>query len=180
MNTTLATAVDVDALVSNANPSNGLWLAFAVLVVGGIAASIYTVVGLVMLYGSSSDEEGGPKRTRDTRGWFIAPFALVLAVTLLGSAALVSSHAPDSEAEIIKAFRAEYPNLTLTAEDIDCVESIVIEADGDEADSCAANRQVEGGFAKVEFSKYRGQFVVTTPGGATVTSDSDLKVLEGQ
>jgi hypothetical protein len=162
--TTLTSAVDVERLQDDSSLSlqSGMLIPLAACL-----AAISTFVALRSI------------GTKGSRKAFLSVIALTLFAGSASSLFLMESQRPDADDVVTKAFAAEYPDLTMYADDLDCIDTMLNAGWDGPAKTCSATRKVDGGFAKVEYAKYRGKFVVTTPGGTNVTADSDLVVIEG-
>lgn len=159
----LATAVDVNTL---GEALHGSYLAMAGVGIPAILAGIAANMCFVEVF-------SGPKTRVRKSVLFLLGVALsgcfVLAFPVVGSMM------PDAKTEIDKSFAAEYPNLTMTPEDRDCIADVARNRE----DSCVATRKVPGGYADVKYTNYRGKFVITSSGGADVRSDADILAIDG-
>ena len=175
---TLASAVDVNSLIDTTHITTfGLVLLVTGVVLVGISVIFLFDVAALLIFFRGKGPVGSPTRNQViTR----VGVCVLLVMSAVGALVLTGTQRPNTDAVIVKAFASEYPDLTLHAEDIDCIKSMVQRRYRDRAESCSAIRKVDGDFAKVEFFTYQGKFAIAGPSGIEITSDADIGVKENE
>ena len=155
----LASTVDIDTLraaTDNSGVTSFLFVLFMVLYATGLISISVAVID--------------HRRNNRSRA-ALAVIGLVSVGLAAASFAQAKAIRPDVDAEITSAFVTAYPGLSLHAEDLECITAVAVHSDK----TCSATRKVTGGYAKVEYTNYRGKLVITAPGGTTVTNDTDIR-----
>ena len=169
---TLASAVDVNSLIDKTHITTfGLVLLITGIALVFISAVLLFDLAFLLVFFRGKGPVGSPTRNQViTRAGVCA----LLVMSAGGALVLTGTQRPNPAAVSVKAFATEYPDLTLHAEDIDCIESMVQRRYRDRSESCSAIRKVDSDFAKVEFFTYQGKFAIAGPSGIEITSDADI------